>query len=133
MRDPFRSVICNSIEGLYGALKHKPRALSGGEQAEGNAATAEAAGGLLEDRTWAMMPQRGSRSPTAEGVLGDAGWSGWGVDVGQGLEIGADEPGRTRRRPKAGAARVSWWTTRWLLLATDTKAISETEMVAPQA
>jgi predicted ABC-type transport system involved in lysophospholipase L1 biosynthesis ATPase subunit len=43
MRDPFRSVIRDSIEGLYGALQHKPRPLSGGEQAEGNAATAEAA------------------------------------------------------------------------------------------
>jgi Las17-binding protein actin regulator len=37
MRDPFRSVICDSIEGLYGAnsvprLQHKSQALSGGEQ-----------------------------------------------------------------------------------------------------
>jgi hypothetical protein len=44
--------------------------------------------GLLEDRTWAMMPQRGGRSPTAEGVPGDAGWSGWGVDRGAGVECG---------------------------------------------
>jgi ABC-type transport system involved in cytochrome bd biosynthesis fused ATPase/permease subunit len=37
MRDPFRSVICDSVEGLNGPivfrrLQHKPRALSGGEQ-----------------------------------------------------------------------------------------------------
>src|ERR1700677_2546328 len=75
--------------------------------------------GLLADRTWAMMPQRGGRSPTAEGVLGDAGSLGWGVDVGQvsdggwGWRLGPGPPGRTRTRPKAGASRVSWWTTRW--------------------
>jgi hypothetical protein len=43
--------------------------------------------GLLEDRTWAMMPQRGGMSPTAVGVLDDAGWSGCGVDVGQGETV----------------------------------------------
>ena len=91
----------------------------GGEQAEGNAATAGLLCGLLEDRTWAMMPQRGGRSPTADGVLGDAGWSAWGVDVGQvsdggwGWRLGPGAPGRTRTRLNAGASRFSWWTTRW--------------------
>jgi hypothetical protein len=37
MRDPFRSVICDSVEVLYGrqqcsGARSKPRALSGGEQ-----------------------------------------------------------------------------------------------------
>ena len=62
--------------------------------------------GLLEDTTWAITPQRGGRSPTAEGVLGDAGWSGWGGDVGQvsdggwGWRLGPKLPRKSRFR---------WW------------------------
>jgi hypothetical protein len=51
--------------------------------------------GLLEDRTWAMIPQRGGRFSTAEGVLamrvGRAGELTWGrCRMADGLEIGAD-------------------------------------------